>query len=185
MHAAVIESELWETRGMSAIQQQAAAMASPLAMAPCPRRAARFLAARRSPLHRGAWAPRKRRGGPPPPAAASAPPTPPPADPAAVSSRPKRLAVFVSGGGSNFRAIHAYIQRERLNAEVAVVVSNAPSCAAVEYAQEHGVPTLTFPAPKANPAAGLTAEQLLQDLQEVRVGWVVRWSPLGACWGQH
>jgi hypothetical protein len=34
----------------------------------------------------------------------------------------KRLAVFVSGGGSNFKAIHAACQKGTINAEV--VVSN-------------------------------------------------------------
>jgi len=33
---------------------------------------------------------------------------------------PARLAVFVSGGGSNMKALHAAIQDSRLNAEIAV-----------------------------------------------------------------
>lgn len=76
-------------------------------------------------------------------------------------------AVFVSGGGSNFRAIHAAIQEGSIYGEVAVVVSNAPTCAGVAYAQSHGIPTLTYPAPKSDPAAGLTAEQLVQQLTQV------------------
>ncbi|KAL4447446.1 hypothetical protein ABPG75_004665 [Micractinium tetrahymenae] len=86
----------------------------------------------------------------------------------------KRLAVFVSGGGSNFRAIHAAIQEGSVHGEVAVVVSNAPTCGGVAYAQSHGIPTLTYPAPKLDPAAGLTAEQLVQQLtQEYRADAVI------------
>lgn len=75
-------------------------------------------------------------------------------------------AVFVSGGGSNFRAIHAAIQEGSVHGEVAVVVSNAPTCGGVAYAQSHGIPTLTYPAPKSDPSAGLTAEQLVQQLTQ-------------------
>lgn len=95
-------------------------------------------------------------------------PAPLPAEPDAPK---KRLAVFVSGGGSNFRAIHTAITEGRVNAEVAVVVSNAPTCGGAQYAQAHGIPTLTFPAPKADPAAGLLPEQLVAALtQELQVG---------------
>lgn len=86
------------------------------------------------------------------------------------STPPKRLAVFVSGGGSNFRAIHAYIQREQLAAEVAAVVTNAPSCGGAEYARQHGIPVLIYPAPKKDPSAGLTPEELVAELQQVGVG---------------
>lgn len=53
-----------------------------------------------------------------------------------------------------------------MHAEVAVVVSNAPTCSGVAYAQSHGIPTLTYPAPKADPSAGLTADELVQQLTE-------------------
>ena len=43
---------------------------------------------------------------------------------------PARVAVFVSGGGSNMRALHAAMLDGRVDAEVAVVVSNAPDCGA-------------------------------------------------------
>ena len=98
---------------------------------------------------------------------ASAHPPPPPG-PAAAPPPPKRLAVFVSGGGSNFRAIHAAMLEGRIRGEVAVVVTNAPSCGGAAYAAGHGIPVLTYPPPKANPAAGLTPEQLVAELKQVR-----------------
>ena len=103
--------------------------------------------------------------------AAAAAQAAPPADvPPAGQPPKKRLAVFVSGGGSNFRAIHAAMLEGGVHGEVAVVVSNAPTCGGCQYAQAQGIPTLTFPAPKADPAAGLSPEQLVQQLTEVRGG---------------
>ena len=93
-----------------------------------------------------------------------------PAQPPAATApplEPKRLAVFVSGGGSNFKAIHALILEGSIPAEVAVVVTNAPTCSGAAYAAEHGIPVLTYPPPKSNPTAGLSDEQLLAALQQV------------------
>ena len=47
-----------------------------------------------------------------------------------------KVAVFVSGGGSNLRALHAAMEDGRVNAEVVAVVSNAHSCGGVARAQE-------------------------------------------------
>ena len=52
---------------------------------------------------------------------------------ATAETKPKgKVAVFVSGGGSNLRALHAAMEDGRVNAQVAVVVSNIPSCGGVE-----------------------------------------------------
>lgn len=84
-----------------------------------------------------------------------------------ASLQKKKLAVFVSGGGSNFKAIQAAIAEGTVHGEVVAVVSNAPSCGGAEFARAHGIPVLTYPAPKADPAAGLTADQLVQQLTQV------------------
>lgn len=39
-------------------------------------------------------------------------------------TRRKKLAVFVSGGGSNFRSIHEACIRDSVNGDVAVLVTN-------------------------------------------------------------
>ncbi|KAG2430631.1 hypothetical protein HXX76_010149 [Chlamydomonas incerta] len=84
-----------------------------------------------------------------------------------TASAPARLAVFVSGGGSNFKAIHAAIQDGRINGTVAVVVSDVPGCGGVTYAQQHGIPTITYPVVKKGDFAGqgLTAAQLVDGLK--------------------
>ncbi len=51
--------------------------------------------------------------------------------------RKTRLAVFVSGNGTNLQAI---IDAKICNVEIVVVLSNNPSAYAVERAKKHGIP---------------------------------------------
>lgn len=86
--------------------------------------------------------------------------------PASVERSSKKLAVFVSGGGSNFKAIHAACLDRRINADVVAVVSDVPSCGGVAYAQQHGIPTYTHPASKKTNNEGLTGEELAKLLKQ-------------------
>jgi phosphoribosylglycinamide formyltransferase-1 len=52
----------------------------------------------------------------------------------------RRLGVLISGRGSNLRAILGAIADGRLNATVAVVVSNRADAAGLQHARESGVP---------------------------------------------
>lgn len=49
-----------------------------------------------------------------------------------------RLAVLLSGRGSNFQAIHEAIQRGELDAEIVCVISNRPDAPGIAKAREHG-----------------------------------------------
>jgi phosphoribosylglycinamide formyltransferase 1 len=51
-----------------------------------------------------------------------------------------RLAVLLSGRGSNFAAIHDAIGRGGLDAEVVCVISNRPNAAGIERARTLGLP---------------------------------------------
>lgn len=51
-----------------------------------------------------------------------------------------RLAVLLSGDGSNFAAIHQAIQEQRLQAEIAVVISNNPKAYGLERAKQAKLP---------------------------------------------
>ncbi len=57
----------------------------------------------------------------------------------------KRLAILLSGRGSNFEAIARSIREGRLNAEIAVVVSNNPDAKGLETAAGLGLKTLCLP----------------------------------------
>jgi phosphoribosylglycinamide formyltransferase-1 len=59
-----------------------------------------------------------------------------------MSDNKKRLAVFCSGTGSNFKALfHAIIERE-LPAEIVLCVSNRSQCGAMDFAKEYGIEAL-------------------------------------------
>ena len=53
----------------------------------------------------------------------------------------RRLGVLISGRGSNLQAILAAIDRQELNAEVAVVISNRPEAPGLNHARDAGVAT--------------------------------------------
>ncbi len=56
----------------------------------------------------------------------------------------RRIGVFISGRGSNLQAIIDAIASERLDAELAVVISNKPDAAGLERAARAGVETLVL-----------------------------------------
>lgn len=51
-----------------------------------------------------------------------------------------RLGVLISGRGSNFEAIANNIARRKLDAEIAVVISNRANAPGLEIARERGIP---------------------------------------------
>ncbi len=57
----------------------------------------------------------------------------------------KRLAILLSGRGSNFEAIADSIQQGRLPARIEVVVSNLASASGLEKARRRGLKTLILP----------------------------------------
>lgn len=82
------------------------------------------------------------------------------------------LAVFVSGGGSNFRAIEQACLHGEIRARVAVVVTNMPNCGGAAFARERGIPVLVYPDSKKVP--GLSPEELVEKLrQEHEVDFVI------------
>lgn len=56
-----------------------------------------------------------------------------------------RLAVLISGSGSNLQAIIEAIQRDELEAQIALVVSNRRDAYGLVRAEKAAIPTLYFP----------------------------------------
>jgi phosphoribosylglycinamide formyltransferase-1 len=50
-----------------------------------------------------------------------------------------RLAILLSGRGSNFLSIHRAIEEKRLDAEIVIVISNRPDAAGIVRARELGL----------------------------------------------
>jgi phosphoribosylglycinamide formyltransferase 1 len=57
----------------------------------------------------------------------------------------RRLGILISGRGSNFEAIANSIRDGRLDAEIAVVISNRESAAGLQVARERGLNAIALP----------------------------------------
>lgn len=57
----------------------------------------------------------------------------------------KRLGILISGRGSNFQAIAEHIDAGRLEAEIAIVISNRPAAPGLQIAREREIPAVCLP----------------------------------------
>lgn len=57
----------------------------------------------------------------------------------------KRLGILLSGRGSNFEAIADEVAAGRIDAEIAVVISNRPEARGLEAARGRGLPAVSIP----------------------------------------
>lgn len=84
-----------------------------------------------------------------------------------------RVAVLVSGGGTNLQALIDRIEQKQLSdTQIAVVISSNPKAYALERAKNHGIPAVTL-AKKAYPNREEFASTLLERLGEYRVDLIV------------
>ena len=56
----------------------------------------------------------------------------------------KKIAVLVSGGGTNLQALIDSEKRGELGGEISLVLSSKPDVYALERAKNHGIPTLVL-----------------------------------------
>ena len=82
----------------------------------------------------------------------------------------KRLGILLSGRGSNFLAIHAAIRDGRLNAEIAVVLSNKADAPGLAAARELGLPAHHVPIAGRTPLE--RDAEFIARLQEAEVDLV-------------
>ncbi len=82
----------------------------------------------------------------------------------------KRLGILLSGRGSNFAAIADSVADGRLDAEIAVVISNRPEAPGLEIARSRGLDAVSLP------SKGLDREvydrQVIAELRRARVDLV-------------
>lgn len=88
-----------------------------------------------------------------------------------VLPRNRRLGILLSGRGSNFEAIAANIAAGKLDAEIAVVISNIESAPGLEIARQRGLNAVSIP------SRGKTREQydreLVDAMEKNDVGLIV------------
>lgn len=87
-----------------------------------------------------------------------------------VDTKP-RLAILISGRGSNFAAIHEAITRGELAAEIVAVVSNRPDAAGLELARAWGYPAFAIDH-KAFASRDAHERAVLAVLRERRAEWI-------------
>nr|DAD23521.1 TPA_asm: hypothetical protein HUJ06_024984 [Nelumbo nucifera] len=85
--------------------------------------------------------------------------------------RHKKLAVFVSGGGSNFRSIHEATVEGRVKGDIVVLVTNKSGCGGAEYARASGIPVILFP--KTKETEGLSPTDLVSALRKFEVDFIL------------
>ena len=85
----------------------------------------------------------------------------------------KRIAVLVSGGGTNLQAlIDAQARGEIVNGEIVLVISSTPSAHALERAAKAGIPSCVV-ARKEYPSNQAMTVDLVDKLKEARIDLVV------------
>ena len=84
-----------------------------------------------------------------------------------------KMAVLVSGGGTNLQAILDAMDSGRItNSQVSVVISNNANAYALERAKKHGIPAQCV-SPKNYETRALFNEALLAAIQSYEVDLVV------------
>lgn len=83
-----------------------------------------------------------------------------------------RIAVLVSGRGSNFKAILDHINAGRIKAEVALLLSNAPDAPALQFAHDAGIPVWAK-SHKDFPSRAAFDDAMLEAMREAGVEAVI------------
>ena len=101
----------------------------------------------------------------------------------------KKLGILISGRGSNFEAIADSIAAGRIDAEIAVVISNRPEARGLALARERGLEAVAIPSKGLDRevydrmVAGLPGPTRVSHQPDFLVtGWMLAtcWSPVSA-----
>lgn len=76
-----------------------------------------------------------------------------------------KIAVFLSGRGSNFLALHDAIREGWINAEIVLVFSNKAEARGLQIAQERGLNTLTLN-PKDYPSREDYEQEIIKEIKD-------------------
>ena len=96
----------------------------------------------------------------------------------------KRIGILLSGRGSNFEAIANSVAAGRLDAEIAIVISNRPEARGLEIARERGLPAQCIPSkgiPREEYDQTLVAELKRREVDLVCLAGFMRLLTAGFC----
>ncbi|WP_166243970.1 phosphoribosylglycinamide formyltransferase [Paenibacillus turpanensis] len=83
-----------------------------------------------------------------------------------------RIAVFASGGGTNFQAIVDAVKVKELDVSIELLVCDKPSAQVIERAKQAGVPTFVFK-PKDYDSREAYEREIVAKMQELQIDLVV------------
>ncbi|MFQ3599414.1 MAG: phosphoribosylglycinamide formyltransferase [Chloroherpetonaceae bacterium] len=89
-----------------------------------------------------------------------------------MSSRKKNLAVFCSGGGSNFKALYKQIQERNLPCQIVMCLSNNSQCGAMQFARETGIDAVHVSS-KSVPSEDAFVQTMLAELEKRQVDLIL------------
>jgi formyltetrahydrofolate-dependent phosphoribosylglycinamide formyltransferase len=84
----------------------------------------------------------------------------------------KNIAVFASGGGSNFITIHKEMLSNNIPGNIQLLISNNPGCGAVTYANESGVNTAIINN-KRYPSTEDLIHVMIRELEKVKTELII------------
>jgi phosphoribosylglycinamide formyltransferase-1 len=91
--------------------------------------------------------------------------------PVAEPAPPARLAVLLSGRGSNFLALHAAIEAGELPAAIVLVLSNVADAPGLQHARRLGLPALAVPS-RGEPSRQAHEAKLEAALAAAAAEWI-------------
>jgi len=89
-----------------------------------------------------------------------------------MTSRKKNLAVFCSGGGSNFKALHQQIRTRNLPCQIVMCLSNNSQCGAMNFARENGIDAVHLSS-KSVPDETAFVQTMLSELEKRQVDLIL------------
>ncbi len=84
----------------------------------------------------------------------------------------KKIAVFASGRGSNFQAIHRNIEQGELPARIQCLITDNSNAVALQYSSEKHIPAYIIP-PREYPSGEAFGDALLEVLKRHQVEWII------------
>jgi phosphoribosylglycinamide formyltransferase-1 len=86
--------------------------------------------------------------------------------------RQKRIAVFLSGRGSNFRAIFEAVEAGKVKGYVEVVISDTPDANGLSFARAQGIPCAVFQKSR-NQSRTEYFEEIIEELDRRKIDLIV------------
>ena len=97
---------------------------------------------------------------------------------------PLKIAVLISGTGSNMLAIAQAIQDDKLNAQIAYVVASNPRAKGITKAVQMGIPTMVFEPADYSASTAEVERKMVDNFRRAGVDYVIMAGYMRKCTAQ-